>query len=143
MKLTKRKWLRCAGKQMRQNPVVVVLLWIGLLGTPVESARAQALSTTTVQGTVYLANGQPGSGTLHVSWPAFTTANGLAVAADSTTVSIGPDGFLSVNLAPNQGATPAGLFYTAVFYLSDGTTSTQYRRRDTSELLRVLDGVVH
>jgi hypothetical protein len=31
-----------------------------------------------------------------------------------------------VNLAPNLGATPAGLFYTAVFYLSDGTTSTQY-----------------
>ena len=27
-------------------------------------AMAQAVSTTTVQGTVYLANGQPGAGTL-------------------------------------------------------------------------------
>jgi hypothetical protein len=44
----------------------------------------------------------------------------------STTVTIAPDGFVSVNLAPNQGATPAGLYYTAVYYLSDGTTNTQY-----------------
>ncbi len=107
--------------------VVVALMAMGLLGMPlVQVAGAQAVSTTTVQGTVYLANGQPGSGTLDVSWPAFTTANGQAVAADSMTVTIAPDGFVSVNLAPNLGATPAGLYYTAVFYMSDGTTSTQY-----------------
>ena len=89
-------------------------------------ALGQAVSTTTVQGTVYLANGQPGAGTLVVSWPAFTTAAGNAVVADSTTVTIGVDGFVSVNLAPNQGATPAGEFYTAVFYMSDGTVNTEY-----------------
>ncbi len=61
-----------------------------------------------------------------VSWPAFTTANGQVVAADSTTVTIAPDGFVSVNLAPNLGATPAGLYYTAVYYMSDGSTSTEY-----------------
>jgi len=90
------------------------------------NAAAQGLSTTTVQGTVYLANGQPGSGTVVISWPAFTTAAGQAVAADSTTVTIATDGFLSVNLAANVGATPAGEYYTAVFYMSDGTVSTQY-----------------
>ena len=90
------------------------------------AAMAQAVSTTTVQGTVYLANGQPGAGTLVISWPAFTTAAGQAVAADSTTVTIGPDGFVSVSLAPNVGATPAGEYYTAVYDMSDGTTSTQY-----------------
>lgn len=89
-------------------------------------AMAQAVSTTTVQGTVYLANGQPGAGTLMISWPAFTTAAGQAIAADSLTMTIPPDGFLSVNLAPNVGATPAGEYYTAVYYMSDGTTSTQY-----------------
>jgi hypothetical protein len=31
-----------------------------------------------------------------------------------------------VNLAPNEGASPAGEYYTAVFYMSDGSTSTQY-----------------
>jgi len=41
-------------------------------------------------------------------------------------VSVGLDGFLSVNLAPNAGANPAGLYYTAVFHLSDGTVNTQY-----------------
>ncbi len=89
-------------------------------------AGAQAISTTTVQGTVYLANGQVGSGTLVLSWPAFTTASGQSIAADSTNVTIAPDGFMSVNLAPNLGSTPAGLYYTAVYYLSDGTTTTQY-----------------
>ena len=127
MKLTKNGWLRGTGEQMRQSPVVIVLMAVLLLGvTLVQLAGAQAVSTTTVQGTVYLANGQAGSGTLHLSWPAFTTANGQAVAADSMTVTIAPDGFVSVNLAPNLGATPAGLYYTAVFYMSDGTTSTQY-----------------
>ena len=87
---------------------------------------AQAISTTTVQWTVYLANGHVGAGTLMLRWPAFTTANGQSVAADSTTVTIAPDGFVSVNLAQNVGATPAGLYYTAVYYLADGTTTTQY-----------------
>ena len=95
-------------------------------GGVASTAGAQAVSTTTVQGTVYLANGQPGAGTLAISWPAFTTAAGQAVAADSTTVTIAPDGFVSVNLAPNLGATPAGEYYTAVYYMSDGSASTQY-----------------
>jgi hypothetical protein len=116
-----------AGRQIRQNPVVLALMAMLLLGiATVQVSCAQAVSTTTVQGTVYLANGQAGSGTLHLSWPAFTTANGQSVAADSLTIAIAPDGFVSVKLAPNQGATPAGLYYTAVLYMSDGTTSTQY-----------------
>ena len=123
MKLTTNEWLRGAGRQMKLGAVVGLLAVTWLL---TQLAGAQAISTTTVQGTVYLANGQPGSGTLAVSWPAFTTANGQAVAADSMTVAIGADGFVSVNLAPNLSATPAGLYYTAVFYMSDGTTSTQY-----------------
>jgi hypothetical protein len=98
------------------------LTQLGLTGI----AWAQGVSTTTVQGTVYLANGQPGAGTLVISWPGFTTAAGQAVVADSTTVTIAPDGFVSVNLAPNQGATPAGEYYTAVYYMSDGSVSTQY-----------------
>ena len=33
---------------------------------------------------------------------------------------------MSLSLAPNLGATPAGLYYTAVYYMSDGSTNTQY-----------------
>ena len=102
--------------------VAVWLLAMGLAAT----AWAQGVTTTTVAGTVYLANGQPGAGTLVISWPAFTTAAGQAVVADSMTVTIPADGFVSVNLAPNAGATPGGEYYTAVYYMSDGTVSTQY-----------------
>ena len=125
MKLMKDVWLRCSAV-FAQNARRIehgVVVWL-LAGAAI--AGAQAVSTTAVQGTVYLANGQPGAGTLTISWPAFTTAAGQAVAADSTTVTIAPDGFLSVNLAPNVGATPAGEYYTAVYYMSDGSTSTQY-----------------
>jgi hypothetical protein len=118
MKPKNHEWLR-AGRWMGLLLLVLCLMDRGSV------VHAQ-VSTTTVQGTVYLANGQPGTGTLVVSWPSFTTASGQLVVADSTTVTIAADGFLSVALAPNQGATPAGEYYTAVYYLSDGTTSTEY-----------------
>ncbi len=116
MKLTHDKGARALGIALRLGTV----LTLGCL------AAAQGVTTTTVQGTVYLANGTPGAGTLLLTWPAFTTASNEAVAAGRTTVTIAPDGFLSVSLAPNQGATPAGLYYTAVYHLSDGTTNTEY-----------------
>jgi hypothetical protein len=119
MKLTNHKGLRASGMM----GLLLIELFLMGLGSV---AHSQAFSTTTVQGTVYLANGQAGTGTLVVSWPSFTTASGQVVAADSMTVAIAPDGFVSVNLAANQGATPAGLYYTAIFYLSDGSVNTQY-----------------
>ena len=76
MKLANKEWF-LAGK------------WMGvcLIGLACASiSYAQAFSTTTVQGTVYLANGTPGAGTLQLSWPAFTTANNQSVAAGRTTV---------------------------------------------------------
>jgi hypothetical protein len=117
------KGLRAAARTATCLLALSVLLASGRLATPVQ---AQGMSTTTVQGTMYLANGRAGSGTLVLRWPAFTTAAGQAVAADSMTVQIPTDGFVSVNLAPNQGSTPAGEYYTAVFDLSDGSTSTEY-----------------
>jgi hypothetical protein len=102
-----------------------IAAWLLTMGLAT-MAWTQGVTTTTVQGTVYLANGQPGAGTLSISWPGFTTAAGQAVVADSVTVSIPADGFLSVNLAPNVGSTPAGEYYTAVFYMSDGSVNTQY-----------------
>jgi len=82
--------------------------------------------TTTVQGTVYRADGSAATGTVLVSWPAFSTAAGQAIAAGSQTATIGQDGFLSVNLAPNQSAYPAGSYYTVVYHLNDGTVSKEY-----------------
>ncbi|HSZ17302.1 MAG TPA: hypothetical protein VK764_09395 [Terracidiphilus sp.] len=116
MKRGSKKWFDVA-RWMGAFWIAAALAWC---------AGAQSVSTTTVQGTVYLANGAPGSGTLQLSWPAFTTANNLAVAAGTLHVAVGADGFVSVNLAPNMGASPAGLFYTAVYHMSDGSVSTEY-----------------
>ena len=110
------------GQIVHRSVVLLALCVLGLAAT----VAAQTFTTTTVQGTVYGASGAPVSGTLQITWPAFTTAAGQAVAADRTTVTIGADGFFSVNLAPNIGAMPAGLYYTAIYHLSDGTTSTEY-----------------
>jgi len=126
MNLTMNRWFHRQREACGLKLLSAALALSLLLFAAGREARAQAVTTTTVQGTVYLANGSVGSGTLVLSWPAFTTAAGQSIAADSLNITIAPDGFLSVNLAPNAGATPAGLYYTAVYYLSDGTTTTQY-----------------
>ena len=118
MNLANELWYRGA------KSIGVCLISFALAGM----AFAQGIGTTTVQGTVYLADGRPGAGTVQVTWPAFTTASNQAVTAGRTTATIGSDGFLSVNLAPNLGSSPSGLYYTAIFHLNDGTTSTEYRR---------------
>lgn len=101
--------------------VVLVAMMIGGVGT----AAAQ-VATTTVQDTVYSANGTPASGTVLVSWGTFTTAAGKTVPAGNTSATISAGGLLSIALAPNAGAIPMGSYYTAVFHLSDGTTSREY-----------------
>lgn len=88
-------------------------------------ANAQ-VATTNVEGTVYRADGTTASGTLLVRWPAFSTALHQSVAAGSISTTIGSNGLVNLNLAPNAGAYPAGTYYTAVYHLSDGTVSKEY-----------------
>ncbi len=83
-------------------------------------------SLTTVADTVYLADGTPAQGNVVILWPAFVTASGAAVAAGTMNVTLGANGALSVGLAPNAGATPAGVYYTAVFQLGPGEVRTEY-----------------
>lgn len=84
------------------------------------------VTTTAVQDTVYHADGTTATGTILVTWPAFVTAGGKTVAAGKTTANIGLGGQVSLSLAPNVGATPAGSYYTAVYHLDDGTVSKEY-----------------
>ena len=84
------------------------------------------IQTTTVQGTVYRADGTPAAGTLLLSWPAFTTPQNQAVAAGNTSAPIGSDGFVSVKLTPNAAALPTGTYYTAVYHLNDGSVNQEY-----------------
>ena len=101
-------------------------LMISIVCGALAAAVGQTVMTATVQDTVYRADGSVASGSLIVSWPAFTTAANAAIAAGNTTVQIGADGFVSLNLAPNAGALPSGTYYTAVFHLNDGTVNKEY-----------------
>lgn len=88
--------------------------------------RGLAIQTTNVLGTVYRADGSLAQGTMLVNWPGFTAADGSAVAAGNTTVTIAPDGSVNMALAPNAGANPQGTYYTVVYHMNDGTVQTEY-----------------
>jgi hypothetical protein len=100
------------------------LLLVGLLMATALPGRA--ISTTTVADTVFRADGGVAQGTLLVSWPSFTAADGSAVTAGSVTATIAANGRVSLQLTPNEGGQPAGTYYTAVYHLSDGTVEKEY-----------------
>lgn len=98
---------------------------ISVLLAAFSAARAQIV-TTQVTDTIYLADGSPATGTVLISWPAFTTSNGDSIPTGSTSATIAASGALSVQLIPNAGATPIGTYYTVIYHLGDGSTSRQY-----------------
>ena len=65
-------------------------------------------------------------GVLIITWPAFTTAAGNAVAPGDLQVTLGTNGALNVSLAPNANATPAGAYYTVVYQLQPDEVRTEY-----------------
>jgi trimeric autotransporter adhesin len=92
---------------------LLVTLAIGL------AALGQTPATTTISDIVYRADGTPAGGTLLISWPAFITASGQAIAAGNTSVTLGTGGTLNVALVPNVNATPANTVYSVVYQLND------------------------
>lgn len=86
---------------------------------------AQSPTLTTITDTVYSADGSPAQGTLLISWPAFTTSAGQAVASGSESVALGSGGALSVALVPTQNAQPAYTVYTVVYQLNQ-LVKTEY-----------------
>jgi trimeric autotransporter adhesin len=94
----------------------VLLFWWGALVAPATAADGGP-TTTRVSDTVYRADGTPASGTVLISWPAFTTSDAKPVAAGTKSVQLGSGGTLAVDLVPNAGAIPAGSYYQVVFQL--------------------------
>lgn len=107
------------------------LFYLALL-MPLAFAHAQGVTLTTISDIVYRADGNPAGGTLLISWPAFTTAGNQAVAAGNASVVLGSGGTFTVQLAPNAGATPAGVVYTVVYQLNDSTVKTEFWSVGTS-----------
>lgn len=96
------------------------------LALGVRAQQPLAPAKTQISDVLYRADGNPATGALVISWPAFETADKKAVAAGTLTALLGNDGSVSLELAPNFGATPAGSHYTVVLRLDDGTSSTEY-----------------
>jgi hypothetical protein len=99
---------------------------IGVLLTVMTVAGVAQVTTTQVADTIYHADGTVATGTVLISWPAFTTSSGDSIPSGSTSAVIAAGGALSVHLTPNAGATPIGTYYTAVFHLDDGSVSREY-----------------
>jgi len=83
-------------------------------------------ATTTVADTVYRADGTTAQGVLIITWPAFVTASGVAVAGGETSTTLGTNGALSVALVPNAGVTPANVYYTVVYQIGPGEVKTEF-----------------
>ncbi|MGH9600808.1 MAG: hypothetical protein ACRD24_00340, partial [Terriglobales bacterium] len=107
---------------MKRHLACLILL---CMVTSVPLSRAQAPATTIISDVIYRADGTPAGGTLLITWPAFATASGKAVAAGQKSISIGAGGAVSVSLVPNEGATPSGTYYRVVYKLDDGATSEE------------------
>ena len=105
---------------------IVVLVALGMRPAMMAATPQSGAATTTVADTVYLADGTAAQGSLIISWPAFVTAGGVAVASGTTSVALGAGGALSVALVSNAGATPAGVYYSVVYQLGPGEVKTEY-----------------
>ncbi len=81
---------------------------------------------TSVVDTVYRADGSAAQGILVITWPAFVTASGTAVAPGALDVTLGTNGALNVGLVPNAGATPANVYFTVVYQLQPSEVRTEY-----------------
>jgi hypothetical protein len=75
-------------------------------GIRLHAAPQSGPALTSVVDTVYRADGTPAQGVLVITWPAFVGANGTAVAAGSSNVTLGSNGALNVALATNAGDKP-------------------------------------
>ena len=106
--------------------LILVVAAVGFRVTASGASPQGSVATTTVSDTVFMADGSVAQGNLIITWPAFVTGGGTAVAAGTTNVTLGAGGALSVGLVPNAGATPAGVYYSVVYQLGPGEVKTEY-----------------
>ncbi|MDP9113432.1 MAG: hypothetical protein M3O20_07095 [Acidobacteriota bacterium] len=99
-----------------------LLLTLAFLIGAINAAAQPAL--TTVSQILYKADGAPYRGSVFISWPTFDTGAGQHVPAGTKQVNLSATGLLSVSLAPNVGAVPAGVSYTVTYKLDLGQSRT-------------------
>ena len=123
MGFRRRRWM------LAEVCLAAVLTLLAAEKNPLTIAQAQnspAIALTPVTDTIYHADGTPATGSVLISWPAFSTSAGRTIAAGSTSATIGAGGALGVSLVANAGSTPMGSYYTVVYHLDDGAVTRQY-----------------
>ncbi len=102
-------------------PGVFLALSLGLSPRP---AAGQCPARTTINDTLYNADGTLADGRVVISWPTLQIGACQVVAGQaSVTVTAG---VFSVQLYPNNAAVPAGTSYRAIYYLKSGRVTTEY-----------------
>lgn len=100
--------------------------FVSLLLARAFAGMGWAANATHIQGSANQPGGAEVSGSLIISWPAFTTASNEDIPAGRLTTAIDPDGRLSVDLVPNAGSVPSHTYYTADYQLNDGSFRREY-----------------
>jgi len=87
-------------------------------------ASVASAALTTVTDTVYRADGSLASGSIGISWQAFTNASGQFIPAGNIRNVPIVNGVFSVTLESNVGATPTGTSYTVSYSISGSAVTT-------------------
>jgi hypothetical protein len=104
--------IKLSGSRIITLAALCGLVWIGA------QSQAQGQTTlTTIQDTLFTADGTRFTGTLTIQWNTFDTSNGTVVQQTKGVPIV--NGNLLVQLTPNATATPPANYYT-VSYQSDG-----------------------
>jgi len=80
---------------------------------------------TRIQDMITYADGTLASGRIVLNWPSYQFG-GVTIAPGQQPVPIAPDGSFTVDVYPTIGATPTGVFFTAVYKLDKGPVYREY-----------------
>jgi|SRR5580698_9630073 hypothetical protein len=117
----------------------------------VYAAPQSGPALTSVIDTVYMADGSEAQGTLVITWPAFVSASGTAVAAGALDVTLGSNGALNVALATNAGDKPgaekkdaAMLFLQNALAMTDAVAAREIINPENFRdgISKIIDGMV-
>lgn len=95
-----------------------------LLLTAMSVMGQSSPTVTRVEDILYNANGSTVEGAAEISWKQFTAVDGSTIANSKITVQI-VQGILTVDLTPNEGATPVGTSYRVDYTLDNGNQYTE------------------
>ena len=106
-------------------PRVLMVGVLGLLALSLSPpAWSQCPAKTTVNDTLFNADGTLAAGRVVIAWPTFQIGT-CQVIAGQTTVTVNGGAF-SVDLYPNDAAVPPGTSYRVAYYLRSGRITTEY-----------------